>query len=122
MCRDTGLGSGARPQHEWYGKAPMIFLHLQILIDAMFEEATIFTRLQTSSLGLSFASPLLRLIQLIPNPRGPEGIEGDFIPYKSKSPSLPIPLIPLDWRLTEQALIKSSESEGQTMQKKKVIN
>jgi hypothetical protein len=25
----------------------------------------------------------------------------------------------LDWRLTEQALIKSSESEGQTMQKKK---
>ena len=81
----------ARPRHEWCGMAPMNFLHLQIVIDAMFEEATIFTRLQTSSLGLNFASPLLRLVQLIPNPRGPEGIEGDFIPYNSKSPSLLIP-------------------------------
>jgi len=71
--------------------APMNYLYLQIVIDAMFEEAIIFTRLQTSSLGLNFASPLLRLVQLIHNPRGPEGIEGDFIPYNSKSPSLLIP-------------------------------
>jgi len=71
--------------------APMNYLYLQIVIDAMFEEATIFTRLQTSSLCLNFASRLLRLAQLIPNTRGLEGIEGDFIPYKSKSPPLPIP-------------------------------